>query len=301
MTTANALKYPGDLTEKNSDYVLFEFYEYAPPYKDTTNSDQTTNYTFEYNYNLTNQLKQASNYLPIILYMPEDISASYQGTWGGREFGPLAPIALAAAGPVLNATGVDAVLKAGDAAMGKIGGMMQGAVPYVGASLVAKAMNTIPGFGGGVTSNDILSSTKGQILNPNTEVLYQGPQLRTFSLNFKMVPRTSAEADLIRRICTQFKKASLPTGASSNEKNLIGVPKIVNVTFMSAPSGSSGSATKNKWVSQFKTSALGGVDINYTPDGSWSTYRDGSPVATQLTLQFQELKLIYENDIDNGY
>jgi hypothetical protein len=70
---------------------------------------------------------------------------------------------------------------------------------------------------------------------------------------------------------------------------------------MSAPSGSSGSATKNKWVSQFKTSALGGVDINYTPDGSWSTYRDGSPVATQLTLQFQELKLIYENDIDNGY
>ena len=78
MTTANALKYPGDLTEKNSDYVLFEFYEYAPPYKDTTNSDQTTNYTFEYNYNLTNQLKQASNYLPIILYMPEDISASYQ-------------------------------------------------------------------------------------------------------------------------------------------------------------------------------------------------------------------------------
>lgn len=162
-------------------------------------------------------------------------------------------------------------------------------------------MNSIPGFGGGVTSNDILASTKGKILNPNTEVLYQGPQLRTFSLNFKMVPRTDDEARLIKRICTQFKRASLPTGSSGNEKNLIGVPKVVGVTFMSAPPNSNKAASKNEWVSQYKISALGGVDINYTPDGSWSTYRDGSPVATQLTLQFQELKLIYEQDVDSGY
>lgn len=294
-----ALMYPADLSKNNSDFVQFEFYNYTPPYKDTTN--QTADYVFEYNASVDSQLSKASGYDTVILYMPEDISASYQGTWGGREFGPLAPIALAAAGPILNMQNQQQIIDAGKAAMGKVGGMMQGAVPYVGASLVAKAMNTIPGFGGGVTSNDILASTKGKILNPNTEVLYQGPQLRTFSLNFKMVPRTAQEANLIKNICTQFKKASLPTGASGNEKNLIGVPKVVGVTFMSAPAGGSGAASKNQWVSQFKVSALGGVDINYTPDGSWSTYRDGSPVATQLTLQFQELKLIYEQDIDSGY
>ena len=294
-----ALMYPGDLSQNNSDFVQFEFYNYTPPYKDTTN--QTSDYVFEYNASVETQLSKASGYETILLYMPEDISSSYQGTWGGREFGPLAPIALAAAGPILNMTNKDDIMKAGQAAMGKVGGMMQGAVPYVGASLVAKAMNTIPGFGGGVTSNDILASTKGQILNPNTEVLYQGPQLRTFSLNFKLVPRTASEASLIKKICTQFKKASLPTGASGNEKNLIGVPKVVGVTFMSAPPSNKKAAAKNEWVSQFKVSALGGVDINYTPDGSWSTYRDGSPVATQLTLQFQELKLIYEQDVDSGY
>lgn len=290
-----ALMYPGDLSEKNSDFVEFKFFKYKPPYKDYPSDKE---YLEAYNTSVT-ALDTAPGYDTVLLYMPEDISASSQGTWGGREFGPLAPIALAAAGPVMNA-GPGGVVAAGQRAMGQLGGMMNGGVPYVGASLVAKAMNSIPGFGGGVTANDILASTRGQILNPNTEVLYQGPQLRTFSLNFKMVPRTALEATVIKNICKQFKKASLPTGASGNEKNMIGVPKVVQVTFMSAPAGKK-AAKKNEWITQFKACALGGVDINYTPDGSWSTYEDGSPVATQLTLQFQELKLIYEQDVDSGY
>jgi len=294
------LKYPGDLAEYNADFVEFKFFNYKPPYK---NYPSDKEYLEAYNTSITFSnpaLDTASGYETILLYMPEDISTSSQGSWGGREFGPLAPIALAAAGPVMNA-GPGGVVAAGQKAMGQLGGMMNGGVPYVGASLVARAMNSIPGFGGGVTANDILASTRGQILNPNTEVLYQGPQLRTFSLNFKMVPRTASEATIIQNICKQFKKASLPTGASGNEKNMIGVPKVVQVTFMSAPGNNKKAATKNKWISQFKACALGGVDINYTPDGSWSTYEDGSPVATQLTLQFQELKLIYEQDVDSGY
>lgn len=298
-TSTNFLQYPGDLKTNNSDFVQFNFYNYKPPYEG--GGSNATDYVEQYNKSLqTSNLTEAPGYKPIVLYMPEDISTSYQGTWGGREFGPLAPIALAGAGQIMS-MGRDQIKSQGGNIANQIGGIgIQGMLPYVGSSLIARAMNSIPGFGGGVTTNDILASTKGQILNPNTEVLYQGPQLRTFSLTFKMVPRTKDEAKGIKDICTQFKKAALPSGATGTEKNLIGVPKILSVVFKQAADKNS-AAVNNPWVSQYKTCALGGVDINYTPDGSWATYRDGSPVATQLTLQFQELKLVYESDVDDGY
>jgi hypothetical protein len=295
------LKYPGDLAENSADWVQFEFYQYKPPYSGDSSAkkNNSSNYVYQYNASTdtgkgTILAKAGGVYENIALYMPEDISSSYQGTWGGRQFGPLAPIALAGAGGILNATDPDQIIPAGQQMGNQIGGMIMGAIPYVGASTVASLMNRLPGFGGGVQPNDILASTRGQILNPNTEVLYQGPELRTFSLNFKMFARSQAESEIIKKICTIFKKAMLPSGGSDTEKNLINVPKIVKVTFMHE-------GKPHEWVSQFKTCGIGGVDINYTPDGSWSTYRTGAPVAVQLTLQFQELKLIYENDIDAGY
>lgn len=294
-----SLRYPGDLANNNSDFVLFSFYDYKAPY--AGGGANAVDYVEQYNKSFDN-LKQAdpSKFKPIVLYMPEDMSTSYQGSWNGREFGPLAPIALAGAGQIMG-MGQSQIKSEGGNIINQIGGIgIQGLLPYAGASLIAQGMNSVPGFGGGVSTNDVLASTKGQILNPNTEVLYQGPQLRTFSLTFKMVPRTSSEAELIKQICIQFKRASLPSGAEGTAKNLIGIPKILKVTFKQATSKDT-AAKDNPWISQYKYVALGGVDINYTPDGSWSTYRDGSPVATQLTLQFQELKLVYESDIDSGY
>lgn len=296
MASNPTLRYPGNLADASSDWVQFDFYEYKAPYSQgsvqtqTAGADAGGSYYKQYN----TSLFKKSVYQSIALYMPEDVSSSYQGTWGGREFGPLAPAALAAAGPILSATNIDAIKTAGQGVTQQIGAMRTGAIPYIGASAVASAMNRLPGFGGSVSANDILATTRGQILNPNTEVLYQGPQLRTFSLNYKMFGRSEGETRMIRDICNTFKKAVLPGSAADAEKNLINVPKIVQVTFKHKTG-------KNPWVSQYKACALGGVDVNYTPDGSWATYKEGQPIAVQLTLQFQELKLLYEQDINEGY
>ena len=291
------LKYPGDLAETKADWVKFQFYKYSPPYSGANSTQKNKSSEYEYQYNSSvNSLERADRirYPDIALYMPEDISAAYQGTWNGRQFGPLAPIALAGAGGILGSKSMPEILAAGQQMGNQMGGMLLGALPYIGASTVSSVMNKLPGFGGGVTANDILSTTRGQILNPNTEVLYQGPELRTFTLTFKMFARSQGESENIRKICHIFKKAMLPSGAGDMEKNLINVPKIVKATFMHEEK-------ESEWVSQFKTAGIGSVDINYTPDGSWSTFRTGSPIAVQLTLQFQELKLIYEDDIkDTG-
>ena len=71
----------------------------------------------------------------------------------------------------------------------------------------------------------------------------------------------------------------------------ISVPDLVRVSFMKGGS-------ENTRLPQFKMCALTQVDVNYTPDGQYATYYDGTPVATELTLNFQETKLIYKEEAD---
>lgn len=300
MAADTTIRYPDDIQFNTTDWVRFEFFQYKPPYgtnaiaaKSSTTGGVDADAYKQYNVDVSASLAKAG-YPSIALYMPEDIAAAYQGSWSGRGFGPLAPIAMNAMGPILSARGIGSIKTAAQAATNAIGGIRLGAIPYIGASVTAEVMNKLPGFGGGVSGNDILASTRGQILNPNMEVLYQGPELRTFSLNYKMFGRNQKEIEKIRSICKIFKRAMLPTTGGEAEKNLINVPKVVKVTFMHKDK-------PNEWISQFKTCAIGGVDVNYTPDGSWATYQNGQPIATQLTLQFQELKLLYEQDVDAGY
>ena len=288
-----ALRYPYDLAEGSGDYVIFEFYKYLPPYKGVQSGES---YVERYNsvYSDENISRSKADGYPVIaLYMPEDISTSYSAKWGGREFGPLAGAGLALAGGVMNAGDQAAMKGAADNFTNAAKGIKEGALPYIGATLVSKAMNVIPGMGGGVTANDILASTRGEILNPNTEVLYQGPDLRNFSMNFKMVARNKTESDNILQICRTFKRASLPEG-KNKATNLIDVPKMVKVRFKQG-------SKENAWISKYKLAAIGNVDVNYTPDGSWSTYSTGAPVAVTLQVQFMELKLVYSEDIADGY
>lgn len=294
MADTSYLKYPDNIPMSGeNDWVKFEFFEYKPPYDSGINNGGEK-FLDAYNASVTTA-KSASGYSTIALPMPEDVSASYAAKWSGRDFGPLAPIGLQFAGQFLSKdANISQVGKNATADLtGKLNMSLGGVVPYLGASLVSSVMNNVPGFGGSVTPNDILASSAGAILNPNTEVLYQGPDLRTLNMAFKMAARNKTEAESIKEICKQFKKASLPSG-KEEQKSLINVPKTVQITFMH-------NGSKNTNVSQFKMTALGGVQVNYTPNGVWSTYVDGAPVAVTLNLQFLELKLLYEADIDAGY
>ena len=56
----------------------------------------------------------------------------------------------------------------------------------------------------------------------------------------------------------------------------------------------------NPFVYQFKPCAISSVSINYTPDGSWASYEGGAPVATNITINFKELKMLFAEDINIG-
>ena len=74
--------------------------------------------------------------------------------------------------------------------------------------------------------------------------------------------------------------------------NWIRVPMLCQFTFMTG-------SNVNKKLIQFKPCAIQAVEVNYTPDGTYATYSDGSPVAIELRLNFMETKLLYSNEV--GY
>ncbi len=337
-SSQGSIRYPYDTIESESDYVLFNFYRYTPPFK--TGGSNKTSVSGGYQDNVDTLAMQESNSTtpeqllgaynksamysreevlsPIMLYMPEDVSTSFKANWTGKAFSNLARDAMQTA----SAQGWGKLSAAGD----MLNNAVRNAVPLTGASAIRTATQKITGDS--LSNDDVFGAISGVILNPNAEMLFGGMEFRNFSLNYKMVPRNPTESSNIRNIIKTFKQAMLPShstagnakifgndqslkfderagwdfwgwvnGASSNmhqiDNAFIAVPNLCLVSFMS------GSGI-NPNVPQYKMCAITNVDANYTPDGTWATYADGTPVATTLNISFQETKLIFAEEVAGG-
>ena len=287
--TGKSLRYPKERQiDSDSDYVVFEFFEYNPPVGKGQKGEPTVpegafagNPTPSFkDYNNSVVAKFPADLPSILMYMPEDVQSQYSQKWGGADFGSFAAGLLNAAGGELNVQ--DAINNAFGA----------------GKNLVFKGIQELTNklSGSSISLNQTLGGISGTIMNPNTEMMYDGPNIRTFSLKFKLVPYSEIEAQEIRKICNTFKKAMLPSFGGQaffgtiQAPNLITIPKVCQVTFMKGNE-------PHPYLSQYKTCAIDNVSVNYTADGSYATYQDGSPVATELTVSFKEMKNIFAEEI----
>ena len=299
-----SLRYPtnqGGITNDH-DYVTFQFYKYTPPFRKRAqiiSGGETGSGTVvakQYDYNQTGVAKEQSQYEnsngmpPIVLYMPEDISTGFRSNWTGKAYGNFASNALKSAGADNLGDKLKGALDTATSAIDTI-------IPVKGAEALRKLMQKVGGDQ--ISNDDIFGGISGAILNPNVELMYGGTDLRNFTLNFKLVPRDPNESTTIKQICNQFKRAMLPKldpgdvfGGTSpgTYKGFIGVPDLCRVAFMHGPN-------EHAALPRFKMCAITQVDVNYTPDGTYATYFDGQPVAVQLTVSFQETKMVFAEEI----
>jgi hypothetical protein len=301
--SSSSLRYPSDpgILDESSDYVLFTFYKYTPPFGGTIsapNSASTTgggtsssygNYASSNDRSYSNPADLDS----IVLYMPEDIQAQFGAGWNGAGFGAAAAGLMNLAGSAGGGQDLIQKLQAGGEA---IPGVLKAAT----FQKIVEGINAAAGAN--ISANQALGAITGTILNPNVEMLYEAPKLRNFSLRFKMSPRSGNETTQIRKICNTFKKAILPTFGgqavsfgSESAGNLITVPPLCQVSFMKGNGA-------HPYLPKFKLCGITDVNINYTADGSYATFNDGAPVSTELTVSFLESKLIFadEVEIDGG-
>ena len=139
-----------------------------------------------------------------------------------------------------------------------------------------------------ITPDTLLARTGCSVLNPNAEMLFQGPVIRDFNFSFLMIARSEDEGKQIRRIIKWFKKGMAPKFRNTT---IIKSPDIFTLEYRNA-----GGLLKT--VNRFNPGglALTTVNVDYAPSGYWSAYRDSQPVAVKMDLNFTELRPIYQKD-----
>ena len=145
-----------------------------------------------------------------------------------------------------------------------------------------------------VGAQGLLSRTTGAILNPNLELLFGGPKLRSFGFSFKLSARDAKEADQIRKIIRFFKQGMSVKTSSSNV--FLKAPNIFDIQYQTF--NTDGTEIVHPSINIIKTCALTSCNIQYTPEGTYMTYDDPYRTLTsyQLTMQFSELDPIYDSD-----
>ena len=239
---------------------------------------------------------KATILLPIPSSISDSNSVSYQSS-------NLNSIAGAAVGGVMDImeTGKDYVDKAGNAniidglksSFGQLSGTaekiknaaggVEGAAGFVTRILASKAV-AIANIN--ITPAQILARSTGQILNPNMELLFNGPSLRTFRFQFKFVPRGPKEAREVESIIRTFKYHMAP---KVDEQTFLKTPDIFELRYRQG-------GKPHSFLNKFKQCFLSSVNVNYTGEGNYTTYEDGTPVSMIMDLTFQELEPIYNTD-----
>ena len=139
--------------------------------------------------------------------------------------------------------------------------------------------------------NELLARTQGAILNPNLELLFDGPTLRPFTFNYRLSPRDRGESIVIKKIIRMFKQSSAVQLSASNF--FLRSPSTYRLQFFE---GSSTLGKEHAFLPRIKECALLAFSVNYTPDGTFMSYENSSMVSYDVSFAFQEIDPITSED-----
>ena len=142
-----------------------------------------------------------------------------------------------------------------------------------------------------LNADTVLARKGGTVLNPNAEMLFQGPVLRDFSFKYRMVARSKDEGKSIRNIIKFLKTGMAPKFRSST---YLKSPDVFTLEYKNGK----GDGDILKTVNRFSPGglALTTIATDYAPNTYWSAYGDSQPVEITMDMSFAELRPIYEQD-----
>jgi hypothetical protein len=263
------LVYPITLRDDFQDVIKFSMIQYRPK----TFSQTTLGFGERKTAGTTDIIGT------VILPIPNGISDANAVTWGGADMN-----AAQAAGVRVATAGMTG---GGAAAAGEIEGLIKTAAGAT-AELQAAAVGAFAEAATGVQG--ILARTAGIIINPNLELLFSAPTLRPFNFTFKLASRSETESKTIRSIIRFFKQGMSPIRTQS--QLFLKAPHTFQIQYLHKNE-------EHKFLNKFKECALQSFSVSYTPEGQYATFNDGAMVSYQITMQFQELEPIFNDDYTN--
>ena len=151
--------------------------------------------------------------------------------------------------------------------------------------------------GGTDDLSGLLLQAHGYSVNPQLQILYKGVDMRQFQLTFNFTPKSRSESETVRQIIHTFKYYASPSltsgGGANNQAMFLVPPAIFNVQFMH-------NGTENLHLPKYADCVLANIDVNHAPNG-FAAHTDGSPIQTQLTLQFHEIEIVEKGRLSLGF
>ena len=283
------LIYPQDHAQGDFDFIKIVPIEYIPMLQaGQTFNDMSKSLSIKQRYLRKERVVGSTMFLPMV----PGISESNATDWAGDTINPIQIAAGQVAANAISNLGKGAFGEAAQGLMSDTGAAAQSMI----SDPRTKAFITAYFAGKAVGAN--LTARAGIVVNPNLEVLFNGPKLRTFQYNFKFTPRDDREAQTVKTIIKVFKKAMAPKRRAA--QIFLNVPSVFKIKYLMR------GKVEHPFLNKIKPCAMTSFNIDYTPEGSYMTYGDGSMTSYAVNMNFAELEPIYNNDVqidsdDMGY
>jgi len=211
----------------------------------------------------------------IALHIPNQLSIRYGTQWSEED------TATALMAPLLG----EAALKAlGNLATTDITGA-KGRGSDAAAGVAALGLAKAPNAGS-------VSAATGLAFNPRKEQVFKGVDFRTFQFDYQFFPRSAGEARNVLNIIQMFKLHMHPEFKDSN-KFLYIYPSEFDISYFS-------NGVENKALHRHTSCVLTEMSVNYTPNGQFTAFADGTPTQINLQLTFRELAQLDKQMVQAG-
>ena len=159
-----------------------------------------------------------------------------------------------------------------------------------------EGLSKIEGLGG---LKEAAEMRDGVIFADRMELAFKGIGKRKFSFDFKMMPRSQAEADEIREIIYAFKFNMMPEYVGGTRGNQMKVPNTFDIQYMYQNA-------ENNYLNKISTCFLETMDVTYGGDryktfDSSPTDAGAPPVETSIKLNFLEIEMITRERVAEGF
>lgn len=144
-----------------------------------------------------------------------------------------------------------------------------------------------------VSANGLFTRATGGIFNPNLELLFNSPQLRSFAFSVGMISKNDKDATNVKAIINFFKKYMAARVYPANNMFLQS-PYVFKIEYLAE-------MKEHPSLNKIRMCALQTCNVDYTPMGSYMTFNDESKTMFMyaMQLQFKELHPIYDVDYGN--
>jgi len=144
--------------------------------------------------------------------------------------------------------------------------------------------------GGSITAAGAIAPALGHPINPGVEVLYRSTNLREFQFGFLFAPKSQNESVAIESIIKTIRRFAAPLDQGLQFRS----PAEVEIKFYNK-------GQINPHLPKLKRCVITGITADFAPQGEWSTFRNGYPVAASMILDVTEMEIITRQAVQDGF